>query len=143
MAQIVPRSERAFAACARSVTAASGTLDDRARPWPSLDHADEPRLVAAAAHRVERGGTSVTGDDREHPEPEVEDVLHLVVANVAGRLDHAEDARLLPSAPLHDRVAVVREAPAARFPAMPPPVTWHERVHLGVASELRAPPARR
>ena len=73
------------------------------------DLADHPRVLTGGAHRVERAERLAPRHDREHPETEVEDLLHLVVAHVAGGLDLGEDARLVPGAAVHDAVAVIGE----------------------------------
>ena len=49
------------------------------------DLADEPRVVPGRAHDVDGARVSSALDHREHPESEVEDVLHLVVGHVARR----------------------------------------------------------
>ena len=85
---------------------------------------------------------SVAGDNRQHPEPEVEDVLHLVVGDVAGRLDLGEDARLLPR-PRRTMASQCAGSTRARLPGMPPPVTCANACTSTCSRQLRASPARR
>src|SRR5262249_18425635 len=70
------------------------------------DLAHQPCVVSRAPDRVEGPVRLVTRQDGEHAEAEVEDLLHLLVAHVAGLLDLREDPRLLPAPTAHDRAAV-------------------------------------
>src|SRR5215207_10261505 len=99
------------------------------------DLADDPRLVASGPDSDSGGVGGVARYDRQHPEPEVEDLFHLGVGDGARGLDLGEDPRSLPGVPAHGRVAVAGED-AGEVPGDATPGDVGEGVHVHVAPQL-------
>src|SRR5437867_2786121 len=70
------------------------------------DLAELDRVVPLPTKDIEGAEDLVRVDHRDHPDPEVEDVRHLLVVDVAETLDLAEDRRDLPGVAPDQRVAV-------------------------------------
>src|SRR5207248_5904050 len=104
-------------------------------PTALHDLPHEARIVTGGAQHVQCGEGIPARHDREHSEPKVEDVLHLAVVDVGGALDLGEDARLVPRASPHHRVAVVREH-AGEVGTDAAAGDVRERVHVDPAPEV-------
>src|SRR6266508_1013343 len=72
------------------------------------DLAHDPRFVARQPHRVEGSVDSIPRHHGQHAEHEVEDLLHLGRAHASRRTTASQWLGRM----------------RARFPGMPPPVTW-------------------
>src|SRR3954471_23160729 len=97
---------RRVAACVPAPAVPSGYEN----PSATLDNLPNwPRIVTSRTHRVQGSEQVLSGHNGEHPEPEIEDVLHLVVGHAAGSLDLGEDARHLPLGAVDVGVAVAGE----------------------------------
>src|ERR1035437_7484452 len=99
------------------------------------DLADDPGLTARSSEGIESPAGVGSAHHREHPQPEVEDVLHLVVGNTAGALDDREDPRDIPPAARHHRITVFGEDPD-QVPGDPTPGDVAERMNLDAPSQL-------
>src|SRR6187401_1127407 len=92
----------------------SGEANARVASLEGEDPADASRL----GERGERSLDAPLGDDRRHPDPDVEGPNHLLVGNVAALLDEAEDRRHRPGAGLDlDTQAVGQGARDVSLPA--------------------------
>ena len=145
-----PPASIAHAAKARSTAA-------RRRMWRGI------RLVAPNAHarcrrrsrrratrrarprgRRRPRATRVLGaHDREHPEAEVEDVLHLVVARRRRRAGSRRRSAARPMCPRATTASQRSGSTRARLPGMPPPVTCANACTSTVAGAASASRARR
>src|SRR6476660_1604123 len=109
-AMFEPRPEirivmRASAMCGAGLAAAAKRPSADDRVWravgPRNDFADVERRLARALQRGD-GRRDVAGADRQHhADTAVEDTMHLVVRDVALRLQPVENRRARPPRPVH------------------------------------------
>ena len=100
-----------------------------------LDGPDGPGRLAGGPQDVEGAVRVVGGDDGEHADPEVEDVLHLLLGDAARGSARPRRSWYVPGATGHQRVAAVGEH-SGQVAGDAPAGDVREGVHVDSASQV-------